>query len=141
MGDEDHAQAPVPRLRDIAQYHGCLLDPEGRGRLVEDKDLRPEVHGAGDGHRLALAAGEGAHRLGGVADVYAHPAQLLAGDPVGVGRVVAFERTDALRRLAPEEEVAGDAHKRDHRQVLVDGGYAAVEGVARRAEADLVALD
>ena len=49
-------------------------------------------------------------------------------------RVVALEGADALRRLAAEEEVAGDAHERDHRQVLEHGGYAAVQGVARRVE-------
>ena len=39
-----------------------------------------------------------------------------------------------LHRLAAHEEVARDAHQRDHRQVLVDGGDAAVERVARASE-------
>ena len=108
--------------------------------LVEDQDLRPEVHGTGDGHRLALPAREGSYRLRGVTDVYAHPAQLLARDPVREGSVVVLEGTDSFSRFPSEEEVARDAHERDHREVLIDGGYPAVEGVARRGEADLLAL-
>jgi hypothetical protein len=62
-------------------------------------------------------------------------------DAVGKRDVVAFKRTDAFRRLAAQKEVAGDAHQRDHRQVLVDRGYPSIEGVTRRDEPDLLALD
>ena len=124
VGDEDDAETARPRLRDVAQHDAGLLDAEGGGRLVEDQHLGAEVDRAGDRHRLPLAAGEGADRLLGVADLDPHLGELVAGDPVGRLDVEAAERPPADRRLRAEEEVARDAHQRDHRQVLVDRGDA-----------------
>ena len=95
VGDEDDAEPAVPRLRDVAQHDARLLDAQRRGRLVQDQDLGPEVDRAGDGHRLALAAGERADRLVGVADVDAHLAQLL------VHRALRERDVDVLERAAP----------------------------------------
>src|SRR4029450_2418655 len=69
VGDEDDAEAALLGLDDVAEHHPCLLDPEGRSRLVEDQHLGPEVHRTGDGHALALAARKGADRLVDVAQV------------------------------------------------------------------------
>ena len=51
------------------------------------------------------------------------------------------ERTDLPDRLHAEHEVPRDAHLRQDREVLVDGGDAAGEGVARRGEDDRLAVD
>ena len=67
--------------------------------------LRAEVDGAGDGHRLPLAAGERADRLGRVAHVDADVGHRLAGDGVGALLVEAAEGEAAGERLAAEEEV------------------------------------
>ena len=102
--------------------------------------LAPKWIGARDGDRLPLAARERADRLRRVAQVDAHPLQLLAGHPIRGMPVVHADRAEPRRRLDAEEEVPADAHERDHRQVLVDGGDPGLERVARRAEVDLLAI-
>jgi hypothetical protein len=47
----------------------------------------------------------------------------------------------ALADLVAEEEVAPHRHQRHHGQVLVDGGDAAVQGLAGRGELHRLALD
>ena len=58
VGDEQHRVAGVAHLLDEAQHAMGLLDAEIVGRLVEDDDLGGELHGARNGDRLALAAGQ-----------------------------------------------------------------------------------
>ena len=80
VGDEDAGVAGVARVAHEAQHALGLRDTEVVGGLVEDDELALEVHRAGDGDRLALAAGErhdrsrGRHVLGD-----AHLAHELAG--------------------------------------------------------------
>src|SRR5215207_7904185 len=140
VGDEDDPELPLASLRDVTQNDARLLDAEGGGRLVEYQHLGAEINGASDRDRLALAARERSHRLRGVAELDTDVFQLLAGDPVGCRHIEPLERPLALRRLAPQEEVAGDVHQRDHRQILVDRGYPAVDSITRRVERDLLAL-
>src|SRR3712207_9245752 len=78
--------------------------------------------------------------LGGIAKADADLVQLLAGYAVCLLNVEAFERSYARRGFAPDEEVARDAHQRDHRQVLKDSCYPALYGVARRVEENLLAV-
>ena len=130
------------RARDgVAQDDRGLLDAQRRRRFVEDQDPGPEVLGAGDGQRLAFAAGQRPDQLLRVADLDPDVLHLLAGDPRGLVAVEALERREALGRLVAEEEVAADAHQRHHRQVLVDGRDPGVERVAGRAEAHRLAVD
>jgi hypothetical protein len=116
---------PMPALlglHDVAEHHAGLLDAERRGGLVEDQHLGAEVDRAGDGHRLALAAGQRSDRLVGVADVDAHLRHLLAGRRLA--------KSMSYRRSGPHPFVGSEprkkfrqiGHQRDHRQVLVDGG-------------------
>ena len=100
-----------------------LLDRQMVGRLVEDHHLRLEMHGARDGDALPLAAGELADQRVGRAQV-----QVDVGDRLDAlarasasGRAMPKPPTDEFQRLAPDEQVAGDRHGRDHRIVLVDG--------------------
>jgi hypothetical protein len=90
---------------------------------------------------LALAARERADRLARVAHVDADLAHLVLGDPVGLADVEAAEGALAPAGLAAHEEVAGDAHQGNHRQVLVDRGDAAIERVARAGHHDRLAVD
>ena len=53
---------------------------------------------------------------------------------VGASMIEPLQRAAPLDRLAAHEEVAHDRHQRDHGEVLVDRGDAAVERVARRGE-------
>ena len=52
--------------------------PQRRGRLVHDQDLGVEMDRAGDGDRLALAAGERDHRLLEAAEIGIEPPHHLA---------------------------------------------------------------
>ena len=56
VGDEDAGVAAVPRLAHEAQHALRLRDAEVVGRFVEDDEVAVEVHCAGDGDRLPLAA-------------------------------------------------------------------------------------
>jgi hypothetical protein len=69
VGDEDDAEALLLHLEDVFQHHRGLPHAQGRGRLVEDQHLGPEIDGAGDRHALPLAARERAHGLLRVAHV------------------------------------------------------------------------
>src|SRR5581483_5813603 len=102
---------------------------------------RAEMDGPRDRDRLPLAAGQRPHRLVRVADVDSHRPELGPHGPAREPGVEPAEGAERLHRLGAEEEVAPDRHQRDHREVLVDGGDAAGARVARRAEADLLALD
>src|SRR5829696_2503585 len=124
VADEDDAETARPRLRDVAQHHPGFLDTEGGRRLVQDQHLGTE-----------------ADRPPGVAHPDPHLVQLVPADPVGGLDVEAAERSPAGRRLRAEEEVAGDAHQRDHRQILVDRRDAGGERLAWRAEVHLIPFD
>src|SRR6478752_4473583 len=141
VGDEDDAEAGVAGRSRVLQHHAGLLDAEGRGRLVEDEHAGAEVDGAGDRDALALAAREGADGLVDVLDDDAHLAQLLVGDALHVGDPQGGERAPPAGQLGAEEEVAPHLHERDDGEVLVDRRDAVVEGLARRREADLLAVD
>jgi hypothetical protein len=141
VGDEDDAEPAVARLCDVAQHDTRLLDAERRRRLVEDQHLRAEVDGARDRDRLPLAARERADRLVGIPDVDAHLAELLDHRLLRELHVHALQRPLPLRRLGAEEEVPPDRHQRDRREVLEDGGDAALLGLARRVEARLLTLE
>ena len=62
-------------------------------------------------------------------------AQFLAGHLRGPCATSKRRNGPGPGRLGAEEEVPPDRHQRDHRQVLVDGGDAAVQRLARAAEA------
>ena len=141
VGDEHDPEPGVPCRGGVLQDHSGLLDSQGRGRLVEDEHPRSEVHGPGDGHALALAAGEGADGLVDVLDDDPHLAQLLVGDALHVLDLQGGQREPTARELGAEEEVAPHLHEAHHREVLVDGGDAVFERLARGAEGDDVAVD
>ncbi len=141
VGDEDDAEAAVAGGGDVLQDHAGLFDAEGGGRLVEDEDAGAEVDGAGDRDALALPAGEGADGLLQVVQDDAHVAQFLVRGLLHAGDVEAPERPGAFGQLGPEEEVPPHGHQRDGGEVLVDGGDAAVQGLARGGEADRFAVD
>ena len=99
------------------------------------------MHGACDGDGLALAARQGADGLGRVAHVDADVGHRLAGDAVGEFLVDARERQPAPGRLTAEEEIARNAHQRDHAEILEHGRHAERLRVARIAERDRLAVD
>ena len=72
--------------------------------------------------------------LGRLDEAYVVCSETCAMDLIGatyVRDVEPLEWPDPLLLLGAEEEVAPHGHERDHREVLVDGGDAAVEGFAR----------
>ncbi len=99
------------------------------------------MDGAGDGHALALAAGEGADGLFQVVQDDAHAAQFPVGGLLHAGDVQPAQRPGALGQFGAEEEVAPHRHQGHGRQVLVDRRDAPVQGLARGAEAHRAAVD
>ena len=59
VADEEDADALALQLADEVTHLRGLGRPKGGGGLVHDEDARVEVDRPGDGHGLALPAGEG----------------------------------------------------------------------------------
>ena len=138
--DEDHAQALGACPNDVTKDDRGLLDAQRRRRLIEDQDPRPEVFRPGDGQRLALAARQRSDELPRIADLDPDLEHLVGRDFAGTGHVELLERPEPRRGLRADEEVAADRHKRQHGQVLVNRRDASIQGVARRAEDDRLAV-
>ena len=112
--------------------------PERGGRLVHDQDAGVEMDRAGDGDRLALAAGERGHRLLEAAEVGIEPPHHLARLRLHRGVV---ERAPAGAEFAAEVEVRGRVDVIGERQRLVDRLDAVGLGVARVVDRRFLAVD
>ena len=132
VGDEQHREAvaldPVQQLlRDPRPHDGV----ESRERLVHEEQPRAQGQHLGDGHPLALAAGE----LGGEAVAVAGEAQRrqpVVGPGVGVGRgdvADAQPEGHVLPRRAPRQERVVLEQEAD-----VGQGHAEVDGAPQRLE-------
>ncbi len=117
--------AAVAQPLDEVEYLRGLLDTEGRGRLVEDHELGLAEHRAGDGHGLALAAGERGDRDAHARDADGQRGEELAGAALHLDLV----EDAALADLPAEVEVADDVDVVAQREVLVDGRDAEILGV------------
>ena len=140
--DEDAGMAGIAGVAHEAQHALRLRDAEIVGRLVEDDEVAVEMHGAGDGHRLALAARQRADRrrrrdVLGDADLL----QEIARDRVHRVLVHAVQEARPLDRLAAEKEVARDGELRDQRGILVDRLDAVRDRVGGVLQHDLLAAD
>ena len=122
-----------PRSRtvlDELQHLGGLDDAERRRRLVHDDHVLGPHRGPGDGHRLALAAGERGHRA---------PAGPAPGPTPSSSKRAAVRwrisrwscRTAEAAQLAAQEHVRRGVQVGRQREVLVDGLDAQRRGVAR----------
>ena len=92
VADQEDADAFLLELLDEVAHLGGLGGTERGGRLVHDQDAGVEVDRAGDGHRLALAAGERHHRRLEALEERIEPAHHLAG---GVLHGDVVERVEA----------------------------------------------
>ncbi len=145
VADQDDGDAAGLHVEDEFEHAAGFLDAEGGGRLVEDDDLGAEGGGAGDGDALALAAGEGFHRLVDVLDRHQPEiGEFLAGDALHLGMVELAEDLAEQARLAQfaaHEHVVGDRQAGRHRERLVDGLDAGGAGGDRRGEAHRPTLE
>ena len=134
VGDEDHPDAALACLGDIAQHDRCLMHAERRGRLIEDQHAGAVIDRAGDRHALPLAARQRADGLVRIAHGDADARELL--ETISSARRMSMRRVmkRPILRLAAEEEVPRDRHERDHRQILENGRDALVERLARRGQ-------
>ena len=104
MRDDDHGHVLLGQRTDDAQHLAGQLRVEGRGRLVEAEDVRPESQRPRDGDALLLPAGElvriEIHLL-----LQAHLRQkvLGAGLDLGVDLLLAL----LVIRLLPGQQFAG----------------------------------
>ncbi len=142
VGDEDARVARVPSVAHEPQHALRLRHAEVVGRLVKDDELAVEVHGARDGDRLALTAGERADgRLGrdllGETDL-AHEA---GGHVLHEPLVHTVENGRAPKWLATQEQVARDGELRHQRRILVDGLHTVGDGIVGVPDCDLLAVE
>ena len=126
-------------VEDQLEHAARFLDAERRRRLVHDDDLGAEGGGARHRHALALAAGQGFHRLVDVLDGHqAEFGELVARDllpwPARSSMRNHWPSEPGLRDLAAEEHVVGDRQRRRQREVLVDRLDAGVARLHGRAE-------
>ena len=102
--DEDHRDAAVARLEDVAQHDARLLHAERRRRLVEDQHPRSEMHCASDRDGLPLAARERPDRLIRVADVDTHLRELAPDGRARLRGVEEPKRPDLFIGSAPRKK-------------------------------------
>ena len=120
VADEDDRDALRGQRADELEHVLDLAHRERRRRLVHDDELGVEGQGAGDRHRLLLAAGQQAGDLGH----RFHPRAELGDHRLGFGAhalgVDQLEAEHVARQLAAEEDVGGDVAHAGQREVLVD---------------------
>src|ERR1700694_2741477 len=90
------------------------------GRLVEDQQRALEMHCAGDGHRLLLAAGKTAYQFVGTIDALNRHNRLqdMGGN---VAHLFKTHKTKRSYQFTSHEDVARDCHRVNERGVLVYG--------------------
>jgi hypothetical protein len=131
VADEEDPEPLVLQLLDEVAHLGRLGGAERGGRLVHDHDPCVEVHGARDGHGLALPAGERDHGLLEALEVGVQPAHHL---PRLVLHRTVVERAPEVRHLAAQEHVGRRIDVVGERELLVDALDVEVLGVARVAD-------
>ena len=130
VADQEDADALVLELADEVADLGRLGRAEGGRRLVHDQDPRVEVDRPGDGHRLALAAGEGLDRRAKrVKFGFRRPITLRVASSMAPSSSVPQPR----RHLAAEEHVGRRIDVVGEGQRLVDRLDVVGLGVARVA--------
>jgi hypothetical protein len=103
-----------------------------------------EGRAAGHRHALALAAGQGFHRLLHRADAdleVLHVADRFGQHLFLVDDAEAFAHEAGLEDLAAEEQVFGDCHRRRDGQVLINRFDAVTARVDRRAKVDRLTVE
>src|ERR1043165_8562654 len=130
--DVDTRASTALHALDEGEHLAHLVHREGRRWLVEDDEIGLEVHGAGDGDSLALAAGQivdGRVRRDPLAAKTDGVTQQLVGDRLLLLDVDEAEATDDL---AAHEQVAPQRLLFTERLCLVHGLDAQVVGTAHR---------
>src|SRR5664280_245350 len=137
VGDHQYGDPPFPQGPDQVEHLGGLGHAQRGGGLVHDDQLGVAHDGAGDGDRLALAAGERpdqlAHRLdGGDGEV----GQRLFGRELHRG--LAEEAVGQL--LVTEEHVLHDVQVVAECEILVHGGDPELVRLLGRPDLDRIPL-
>ena len=139
VADQHDRDAAIAQLPDEIQHLGDLPHRDRRGRLVHQHDLGVGKPGAGDRHRLSLAAGH-------LPDQIARPGfrfQLgedLSGAAIHRGIVENLERAEALADLAAEEDIGGGGQIVAEREILMDDLDAVLAGLDRPVHGQLLAV-
>jgi hypothetical protein len=130
VGDVDDAAAPALEPLDPREQRLHLVLAERGGRLVEDEQDRIAPQCASDFEQLPARQRQLRHRL---------PRRELQVHRREEARGLRFllleaHAAQAAPQFPPEEEVVGDAHRGDERELLVDGRDAGADGVPRERE-------
>ena len=134
VADQHHGEAALAQPFDQVQHLGGLGHAQRGGRFVQDDELGLAEQRPGDGHGLALAAGQRGDGDPDGRDLGRELTQQLPGADLHPDLV---EAEPAL--LATQEEVLHHIEVVAERQVLEDGGDAPVERGHRGGQADVLA--
>jgi hypothetical protein len=138
--DVEYAELLLARPADVLQHIARLAHRKRRRRLVEEKQLCAEVHGARDRHRLPLAPRHRPDRLIGRADAgEAELGDRLLGLASHRAALQDTERSDLLYDLLAEEEVPPEAELIHYGKILVDSLDADGARIGRGPEAHVAA--
>ena len=133
VGDVDEGDADLPLERLELDLHLLAeLQVEGAERLVEEQDARAVDQRAGEGHALALAAGE----LAGPASP--KPGELAPASSISSARARGARPLGTPLDHEPVGHVLGDGHVGEERVVLEDGVDVALVG---RHAGDVLAVE
>ncbi|ADI10120.1 hypothetical protein SBI_07000 [Streptomyces bingchenggensis BCW-1] len=136
VGDEDDADAVRAQGADDPEELVDLFGGEHRGRLVHDQDAGVQGQRLGDLDHLQPGDAQVAYAVGG-GDVDPDAGQQFGG-PLVHGLAVDQPQS---ARLAPQEDVLGDAEVGDEVELLVDGGDPEPFGVLGAVDAHRGAVD
>jgi hypothetical protein len=136
VGDEDDRLPVGLQAVDDPEELACFLRRQDGGRLVEDEDVCAPVERLQDLHPLLLADGDLAHERRRIDH---EPEALRKLLDAALGRPLVEQ--DPVAGLDAEDDVLGHGHHRDEHEVLVDHPDPRLDGVARRAERDRLAVE
>ena len=137
MGDVEDAFALGLELANDREQVFRVPLAERRGGLVHDEQLRLIGERSRDLDHLAGGYRECAH-LGLGIDVDPQPLEQGAGPAL---QLAMADESQSVDGLAPDPDVLRDAHARHQVQLLMDHGDAKVKRIARRAEAQIAAVE
>ncbi len=133
VGDEDDRQALGLELAEVVEERVHLLRDQHGRRLVQDQGAGAAVEDLEDLHALAGGDPELLDQ-----DVGAHAEAVALGEFLDLAAGLA---SDAVQLLAAQHHVLEHGEVVGQHEVLVDHADAADDGVGRRGEGDLFAVD
>ena len=137
MADDQLGHTPGTEAGEHIHGAVALLDAHSCGRLVQQQKPAGAPEGTGNGHTLALAAGEAAHRFGEIRDLHMDVLE----KPPGFRHHGFFVQKRSPHQLTAQEDVLHTVFEVVQSQILVHGADAQIHGLADGKAAVVCAAD